>query len=435
VRNSLVDFYRCSEELVALSSPAVCYAPLGCENTGHGETALEPHADPFDPTAIIDNLRLERYTQSPTGTGALLASEAARRIYYRIRPALPDAVRQTLQRFFFRDWQRVQFPRWPVDTSVEEVFQRHLLLALKIGGLDSVPFIWFWPDGAPSAAMMTHDVEASGGLAFIPKLIDIDDNFGVKSSFQLVPEQRYAVSGKLLEMIRRRQCEVNVHGLNHDGNLFRDRRTFLNQCERINHYVREFGAEGFRSACMYRNVDWYQELNVSYDMSVPNVAHLEPQRGGCCTVFPYFIGTLLELPLTTIQDYSLFHILGDYSIALWNKQIERIMEKHGLISFITHPDYLLNQRSMDVYTTLLAFLSDLRREKEVWIARPGDINRWWRERDAMKLVSENGRWRITGAGSERARIGLACIQNDRITYAVAPKSDAVAEFCDVTRSY
>ena len=52
-------------------------------------------------------------------------------------------------------------------------------------------------------------------------------------------------------------------------------------------------------------------------MSVPNVAHLEPQRGGCCTVMPYFVGDVLELPLTTIQDYSLFHILGDYSTTLW----------------------------------------------------------------------------------------------------------------------
>jgi len=38
---------------------------------------------------------------------------------------------------------------------------------------------------------------------------------------------------------------------------------------------------------MYQNADWFQELNFSYDMSVPNVARLEAQRGGCCTVLPY----------------------------------------------------------------------------------------------------------------------------------------------------
>ncbi len=409
--NATVEFYRCPEELVA-SSPR----------------------EEGDYSSSVDNLRLERYSkESPTST--LLASESARRLYYGIRPALSDSLRQALQRLFLRDWDRLPFPRWPVDTSVEDIFEKHLLRTMKIGRLESLPFIWFWPDGAPSAAVMTHDMEGPAGLAFAPGLMDLDDQFGIKASFQLVPERRYPVSNDLLEMIRKRHCEVNVHGLNHDGNLFRDRSTFLRHCKRINHYVREFGAEGFRSPCMYRNADWFEELNISYDMSVPNVAHLEPQRGGCCTVFPYFIGKILELPLTTVQDYSLFHILGDYSIELWKTQTERIMEKHGFVSFIAHPDYLLNERSLDVYKTLLAYLSDLQRERKVWISRPGDINRWWRERDAMRLVRENGKWCIKGEGRERARIGLASIQNDRITYTVAQNSEAHAELCDFSREY
>ncbi|HVB59215.1 MAG TPA: hypothetical protein VNE63_22650, partial [Candidatus Acidoferrales bacterium] len=91
--------------------------------------------------------------------------------------------------------------------------------------------------------------------------------------------------------------------------------------------------------------DWYDAFEFSYDMSVPNVAHLEPQRGGCCTVMPYFVGKILELPLTTIQDYSLFHILGDYSIDLWKQQIDLIMQRNGPVSFITHPDYLREKRA------------------------------------------------------------------------------------------
>ena len=91
---------------------------------------------------------------------------------------------------------------------------------------------------------------------------------------------------------------------------------------------------------MYREQQWYDAFEFSYDMSVPNVAHLEPQRGGCCTVMPYFVGKILELPLTTIQDYSLFHILGDYSISLWQQQIDAIREQNGLITFLAHPDYL-----------------------------------------------------------------------------------------------
>lgn len=415
MRNPLVEFYRCPD------------GPLTCPSRGIRGSGTQNPCGPPDFEKAIDDLRLERYAnQLVTTTGAVLASEAARRLYYRARPVLPKSLRQTLQRMFLRDWDQLPFPRWPVDTGVEDMFEQQLIGAMKSSGGEDVPFIWFWPRGASSAAVMTHDVEESGGLALVPQLIDLDDEFGVKASFQLVPEQRYAVPTNVLEMIRTRQCEVNVHGLNHDGNLFRDRNAFLRQCRQINHYVREFEAEGFRSACMYRKVAWYDELNISYDMSVPNVAHLEPQRGGCCTVFPYFIGDVLELPLTTVQDYSLFHILGDYSIDLWKRQIEMIVERHGLLSFIVHPDYIFAENALRVYRELLAYLLRLRSERNVWMARPGEVNHWWRERSAMNLICEDGTWRIEGPGRERARIAVAHLEGERISYKLGHTCEPLA---------
>src|SRR6202030_3850149 len=108
-------------------------------------------------------------------------------------------------------------------------------------------------------------------------------------------------------------------------------------------YNKKFNARGFRAGVMYRDLDWYESYDFSYDMSVPNVAHLESQRGGCCTVMPYFIGKILEIPLTTTQDYSVFQILNDYSIHLWQKQLDLIRTRNGLISFVTHPDYLIER--------------------------------------------------------------------------------------------
>ena len=100
--------------------------------------------------------------------------------------------------------------------------------------------------------------------------------------------------------LRARGFEVNLHDLNHDGRLFADKDAFLRHARRINDYTREFGCDGFRSGAMYREQGWFEAFEFSYDMSVPNAAHLEPQRGGCCTVMPYFVGNILELPLTTI---------------------------------------------------------------------------------------------------------------------------------------
>jgi hypothetical protein len=167
---------------------------------------------------------------------------------------------------------------------------------------------------------------------------------------------------------------------------------------------------------MYREQDWYDAFEFSFDMSVPNVARLEPQRGGCCTVMPYFVGRLLELPLTTTQDYSLFHILNQYSTALWMEQMDLILEQHGLISFIVHPDYVGEKRALAVYRQLLVQLSALRARRGVWLALPGEIDSWWRSRDSMSLVRQGRRWRIEGPESPRARVAHAFREGDRLVY-------------------
>jgi hypothetical protein len=154
-------------------------------------------------------------------------------------------------------------------------------------------------------------------------------------------------------------------------------------------------------------------------MSVPNVAHLDPQKGGCCTVMPYFIGDVLEIPVTATQDYTLFHILGTYSIDLWRKQIGLIMERHGLMSFIIHPDYLDTPVAVESYKRLMSYLEKLRREAGVWIALPGEVDAWWRRRNKMTVVPSGDGWRVEGKGSESARIAFAKLKDDKVCYEFA----------------
>lgn len=374
---------------------------------------------PFDLSEVVNNLRYERYaSHCHSSLSRVTGSNMVRRAYYFLRPVLSVSMRKHLQRMRLRRWDEITFPHWPVDFSVESLMESTLALVLKARGTKAVPFIWFWPNGASSCVTLTHDVEGEEGRSFCNQLMNFDDRFGIKSSFQIIPEARYATPIGFLHAFRERGFEVNVHDLNHDGALFCDRREFARRARRINKFAREFGAVGFRSGAMYRNQDWYDAFEFSYDMSVPNVAHLEPQRGGCCTVMPYFIGKILELPLTTIQDYSLFHILGDYSINLWKRQAELIMQRHGLISFITHPDYLIEKRAQKTYLDLLSYLSDLRKQQNLWVALPSEINTWWRSRQQMRLVPDGHKWRIEGPGSERARVAYATLDGDRIVYSV-----------------
>ncbi len=263
---------------------------------------------------------------------------------------------------------------------------------------------------------MTHDVETRAGRDFTGELMDLDDSYGIKASFQVIPERRYDVPDDYLSFVRNRGFEVNVHDLYHDGHLYQTRDNFVERAGKINEYARKFGASGFRAGVMYRNLDWYSEYKFSYDMSVPTVAHLEPQRGGCCTVFPYFVGDILEIPLTTTQDYSLFQILKDFSIDLWIRELNLIQRRNGLMSFIAHPDYLISHRSRKVYEALLSHLQGLIAREKIWSALPGELDRWWRARRQMSLVQKNGCWEIEGPEAKRARVAFASLEGGRIIY-------------------
>ena len=369
---------------------------------------------PFDPTEVIDNLRLERYPHLPrSGYENLL-----KKLYYWLRPLTNQSLRKQIQRFHNRNWQKVSFPRWPVDTTVENICESLMLLSLEAKGLERIPFVWFWPRGARGCVLMTHDVETAAGREFCEELLDIDDSFGLKASFQIVPEERYAVPAEFLAAIRNRGCEIAIQDLNHDGKLFDDKREFLRRVALIHRHAAEYGARGFRSAVLYRKPEWYGALKFSFDMSIPNVAHLDPQRGGCCTVMPYFIGDILELPVTTIQDYTLFHLLSERSIELWKTQIHRIMEKNGLISFIVHPDYITERDTRSAYESLLRHLRELRGETPLWFALPSEIDSWWRARSQMSLVNDGVSWRIVGEGSERAALAFGRRVDGRLVYDV-----------------
>jgi hypothetical protein len=455
INGAFLDYYRCPEKFATLvlngrlsddsgyfrfGPDTICY---GRSSFGRGAVSstgelFDVSADirangsavqlPFNPSEVVANLRYERYASCPNGGGKeLSAAPALRKTYYKLRPMLPLLVRKHFQRLCLRDWEQIPFPHWPVDLSVELLLENLLGLLLKFHGVDQIPFIWFWPHGFPSCVMMTHDVEGLRGREFCSTLMDLDESYGIKASFQLVPEGQYPVSGDFLNSIRDRGFEINVHDLNHDGFLFSDAKLFLQRAERINRYAREFGAVGFRSAVLYRNLDWLEALDCAYDMSVPSVGHLEGQRGGCCSIMPFFIGKILELPVTTTQDYSLFHILSQYSTELWERQIALITRKNGLVSFIIHPDYLREARAQDTYKAMLSYLARLRSEKKIWMALPGEVNQWWRQRSQMTLVHRGDRWEIEGPGKERARVAYANLEGGRVVYTLEVPSMAAAD--------
>lgn len=439
--------YRCPERFFEIAAPehlssspgyfrfgthAVCYGRTSGTPASRPESALrdtlgDVAADdaklrlPFHLNEIIDNLRLERYVNRRATEGGF--KRFGRRLYYQLRPLTNLAIRKQVQKFYARNWKNREFPHWPVDTTVENVCETVLLLTMKARGMEKVPFIWFWPNGAKGCLTMTHDVETAAGRDLCASLMNVDDSYGIKSAFGIVPEERYEVSPNFLDSMRNHGFEVVIQDLNHDGRLYDDKEEFHRRAKLINRYGREYGANGFRAAILYRNPDWYGELDFAFDMSFPNVAPMDPQNGGCCTVMPFFIGDILELPVTTTQDYTLFHVLNERSIDLWKLQMEMILKKNGLVSFIVHPDYILDPDKLSAYKELLGHLRELREKSAVWCALPSEINTWWRARSKMSLVKDGCSWQVAGDGAERAVVAYARNVEGKLVYELEQKTE------------
>jgi hypothetical protein len=450
VARGLIERYRCPESSVRLRVAEGLSKEAGFFTFGHGTTCYgrsaagyrRPRMEeslydvtndvissasglclPFDPTEVIDNLRLERYPGAQDSKLRTLARE----LYYRVRPMLSQSMRKRIQRFQLKGSKESLFPAWPVDRTVENIYEQLLLLILKATGAERIPFIWFWPEGNLSAAIMTHDVDSESGQDLCGELMDLDDLFQIKASFQIVPERRYPVSPEFLATIRNRGFEIGIQDLNHDGRLFSERNEFLRRAVLINGYAKAYGARGFRAGVLYRRPDWYGAFDFSFDMSIPNAAHLDPQRGGCCTVIPYFIDNILELPVTTTQDYMLFHLLDERSIDLWKTQIDLVTEKSGLLSFIVHPDYAMSDELKPIYRDLLIHLREMQTAQKIWLTLPSAVDQWWRARSKMQLVFSENEWRITGEGAERAVVAYAKNADGRLVYEIAP---ALCRPCD-----
>jgi len=451
MHQELVDYFRCPEEYATFTladhlSHDAGYFRFGKGTLAYGRTSVGFRSRnvrnrlydvmddvrqqgnaaelPFDPGEVVQNLRLERYARPHAGAAKKLLRGLIRSGYYLARPLMPVAVRKHLQKAHLQGWENIAFPQWPVDTTVDTLLQQLLAICIRNRGGEPVPFIWFWPEGMKACAIMTHDVEEQAGVDYCSKLMDINASFDVFSSFQVVPEKRYPVPAAFLESIRSRGFEVNVHDLNHDGQLFAEYEEFKRRVVKINQYGRDFGAAGFRAGVLYRNQEWFDLLDFEYDSSVPNVGHLDPQHGGCCTVMPHFVGKIVELPVTAVQDYSLFHILNDYSLNIWERQIEAILRMHGLVNIIVHPDYLDGPREEEAYKGLLGIYARLRRDYNVWIPLPRDANRWWRQRSQMRLVKQGRTWNIEGPGSERAVVAFAGLEHDQLSYRIPPPGKA-----------
>ncbi len=331
--------------------------------------------------------------------------------YYRTRPYIPRPLQLFVRRRYARiQSAHIQFPAWPIESKVIQILQGCLQEVLRKRSDPPLHRISFWPEKKRFAFVITHDVEGIKGLKNIPAVAALEREYGFVSSWNLVPEL-YSIDWKIVDKLVSQGFEIGVHGLKHDGREFESRAIFESRLHRIQHYARTWKASGFRSPSTLRNVDWMPELGFEYDCSFHDTDPYEPQPGGCCNIWPFFIKNLVELPITLPQDHTLFEILGHRNISIWKKKTDWIEKQGGMVLIDVHPDYLLTREKFSLYEQFLAYIKN---KTSLWHAVPREVARWWRDRDASILTGAKGAYRVEGPASGRASILRTTMDGDQL---------------------
>ena len=281
-----------------------------------------------------------------------------RKIYYALKPFIPWRIRIGIRRrFAIRKYNRIK-EVWPIDESTAKP-----------------PANWpGWPDSKDFAFILTHDVESQKGLDQVKQLAELEMELGFRSSFNFIPEGEYKVPAELINWLHDNGFEVGVHDLHHDGKLYSTRENFARSAIRINEYIKDWGAVGFRSGFMHHNLDWVHDLDIAYDASTFDNDPFEPQPDAAHTIFPFFVsyeksptsdlrplsqppdhavaspeghrtnasmrGGYLELPYTLPQDSTLFFVLKEQDDSIWRQKLDWLVEKKAMALVNVHPDYI-----------------------------------------------------------------------------------------------
>lgn len=245
-----------------------------------------------------------------------------------------------------------------------------------------------WPNGKKFAFVLTHDVDTQKGHDRSLVLADIEERLGFRSVFNFVANDYY-VSPKLREQLVGRGFEIGVHGLYHNSKLYHSREEFLKQAPLINQVLKDWKAVGFRSPCMYHNLEWLHDFEVEYDASTFDTDPFEPQPDGVHSIFPIYVSQssgnkgYVELPYTLPQDFTVFIMMREKTTDIWKQKLEWIARNGGMVLLNTHPDYMnfgggkhFSEYEAGLYRDFLEY-TRITYQDQYWHPLPRQVARFW----------------------------------------------------------
>ena len=344
-----------------------------------------------------------------------------KKFFYQLKPFIPRFLQIALRKIYRSSQDKNRLLNWPIEDCYVRFQYALVRWLMEAKGLSEVPYIAFWPEGKDFAFVLTHDVETKEGFETIPILVEVDKKYGFRSIFNIVPE-RYSIERSYLDNLRAEGFEIGIHGLKHDGKLFFSFNTFSKRAKRINDYLKEYGAKGFRSPLTHRNPEWMQELEIDYDMSFFDTDLFEPIPGGTMSIWPFFMGHFIELPYTLPQDNTLFNILGHKDISIWKEKVDFIEKYHGMALVIVHPDYQRASKGrvkesmypIEHYKELLRYVKS---KGNYWHALPSEVADWWRRRHGSEIkFNSAGKPHIEGPADKDGTIEWATLLNGKLVF-------------------
>jgi peptidoglycan/xylan/chitin deacetylase (PgdA/CDA1 family) len=289
------------------------------------------------------------------------------KFYYNyVRPVVPLKTRRNLQAFLSK---KIGYKKDFIDDNLLTYFKDNNSFDEQKNTL--------YPGSLQNAIILTHDIDDEEGLSQIPRIIELEEKYGFKSCWFIVP-YKYKIREDIIKLLKDAGHEVGVHGYNHDGKTYLSKKNFSKRLPFINSAIEKLGATGFRSPMVHRNLEWVQELNIKYEASCFDYDPYQPFPDHTSMIWPFIVGKLVELPYTIPQDHTLFFILKQKDITIWENKIKWLVKNHGMILTLTHPEYYSDKKNYEKYENLLVLLNSI---ENAWRCLPGQIAEWWLERD------------------------------------------------------
>jgi peptidoglycan/xylan/chitin deacetylase (PgdA/CDA1 family) len=230
----------------------------------------------------------------------------------------------------------------------------------------------YW-NGFDGVICVTHDVDYAAGYCFTPRLVSINNGYGIRSTINFLTGWDYKVEKEVVLSLAEQGAEIGLHGYTHDIALgSRGRTEVLQNLKKALEDLSYCNIRGFRAPALSMSsavAAALTELNFLYDSSVAGVDRQSEEIIYC---FPYrFPGAAFwEFPLS-IQDTYFFRDQRLSEAEAFRRTvsiIERILAMGGIAVLNFHPCII--KEYLQYYRNLLEYIAV---RKDAWNPSLGEL--------------------------------------------------------------